>query len=171
MEQSEEKKLVTLSEEDIKRLIKEGIREYKKDEAKGKQKDRYHDTFQLMKIYRDAAIHIHESISEADQLAMQGMTGRQKDIYIKSIRESKIRSMIMEAHIDRMLKELKERRTQTEREYEYKAFEMYFLQGKTYEQIAEELNCGSSSPRRWTSGVLRELSPLLWGYDSVLNNP
>lgn len=167
MEKAEDKKLVTLTEDDIKRLVAAGIKEYKKDEAKHKQKDKYHDTFQLMKIYRDAAIHIQEGISEADQLTMKGMTQQQQTIFIRSIRESKIRSMIMESHIDRMLKEMKARRTLEGRTNEYEAFEMYFMEGKTYEQIAEELDCGSSSPRRWTSGIIRELSPLLWGYDSL----
>lgn len=168
MEAVEEKRMITLSEDEIKYLVKAGIKEFKREEEKNKQKDKYHDTFQLMKIYRDVAIHINEGISEADQLHIEGMSDKQREIYIKSIRDSKIRSMIMGDHIDRMLQEIKARRILAGRAIEYNAFEMYFLEGKTYEQIAEELECGNSSPRRWTSGILRELAPLLWGYDVLM---
>lgn len=146
---------------------REAIKEYKKEEIITKKKDRYHDTYALMKIYRDVAIHIEKSICDGDQLPMEGMTEAQRRIYIQSIRCSKIKSMLMTSHIDAMVNEIYRRRKQDGREIEYKAFELYFFEGKSYEQISEELQCGASSPRRWVSGILRELSPLLWGYEAL----
>ena len=43
---------------------------------------------------------------------------------------------------------------------------MYFMEGVGYEQIAEELETGESTPRRWIKGILKELSVLLWGLDT-----
>ena len=48
---------------------------------------------------------------------------------------------------------------------EYKAFEMYFMQGMDYAEIAEELDTGKNTPRRWVTGIINELSVLLWGID------
>ena len=52
-----------------------------------------------------------------------------------------------------------------DREVEYKAFEMYFMQGMDYAKIAEELDTGNSTPRRWITAIINELSVLLWGMD------
>ncbi|WP_343247739.1 hypothetical protein [Diplocloster hominis] len=161
--------VVMMTKEELKNIAeeaaKQAIKEYKKEEAKEKKKDKYHDTFAVMKIYRDVAIHIEKSICEGEQLKLEGMTEAQKHTYIQSIRSSKIKSMLMTSHIDIMVNEIYKRRQQEGREVEYKAFELYFFEGKTYEVIAKELQCGYSSPRRWVTGILRELSPLLWGYE------
>ena len=47
----------------------------------------------------------------------------------------------------------------------YIAFEMYFMQGMDYAEIAEELDTGKNTPRRWVTGIINELSVLLWGID------
>ena len=36
---------------------------------------------------------------------------------------------------------------------EYKAFEMYFMQGMDYAEIAEQLDTGKNTPRRWVTAV------------------
>lgn len=48
---------------------------------------------------------------------------------------------------------------------QYKAFEMYFMQGMDYAEIAEQLDTGKNTPRRWVTGIINELSVLLWGID------
>ena len=161
--------VVMMTKEELQNIAgeaaKKAIKEYKMEEAKVKKKDKYHDTFSVMKIYRDVAIHIEKSICEGEQLKLEGMTEAQRHTYIQSIRSSKIKSMLMTSHIDVMVEEIKRRRQQDNRDNEFIAFEMYFFEGRTYEEIAKELQCGASSPRRWVSAILRDLSPLLWGYD------
>ena len=44
-------------------------------------------------------------------------------------------------------------------------FEMYFMQGMDYAEIAEQLDTGKNTPRRWVTGIINELSVLLWGID------
>ena len=39
------------------------------------------------------------------------------------------------------------------------------MQALDYVDIAEELNTGKNTPRRWISGIINELSVLLWGID------
>ncbi len=44
---------------------------------------------------------------------------------------------------------------------------MFFIEGKTSEDIQEEFNCGKNTPKRWNDIVTRELSVLLWGIDAL----
>lgn len=61
--------------------------------------------------------------------------------------------------------EIERRREAAGRGVEYKAFEMYFMQGMDYAEIAEQLDTGKNTPRRWVTGIINELSVLLWGID------
>ena len=71
----------------------------------------------------------------------------------------------MTAHIDKAEEEIERPREAVGRGIEYKAFEMYFMQGMDYAEIAEELDTGRNTPRRWVTGIINELSVLLWGID------
>lgn len=76
-----------------------------------------------------------------------------------------LQTLIMTAHIDKAVEEIERRREAAGRGVEYKAFEMYFMQGMDYAEIAEELDTGKNTPRRWVTGIINELSVLLWGID------
>ena len=84
---------------------------------------------------------------------------------MRSIRRTRFKTILMLDHIDKAVEEIERRRQQQGREVEYKAFELYFMQGLDYVDIAEELNPGKNTPRRWISGIINELSVLLWGID------
>ena len=60
---------------------------------------------------------------------------------------------------------MKRRREEQGREIEYTAFKMYFIDGVDYAEIAEKLNTGKNTPRRWISSIIDEMSTLLWGYE------
>lgn len=150
----------------IHKAAKEAIKELKEQEEKEKKKNKYHNTFKLMKCYRDAAFHIENAISEGEQLEfLDEMTDEQRRIYLESVRRSKFKTLIMTAHIDKAIEEMERRRKEEEREIEYRAFEMYFMEGKDYAQIAEELETGKNTPRRWVTAIINEMSTLLWGID------
>ena len=119
-----------------------------------------------MRCYRDAVFHRENAVSEAAQLQQQGeLTEEQQATYLRSIRRTRFKTILMLDHIDKAVEEIERRRQQQGREVEYKAFELYFMQGLDYADIAEELNTGKNTPRRWISGIINELSVLLWGID------
>ena len=149
----------------IQKAAKAAVAEYKRQEEKDKKRDKYHNTFMLLKCYRDAAFHVENAISDGAQLALAGMTDEQQRTYLESVRRSRFKTMIMTAHIDKAVEEMERRRKAAGREVEYKAFEMYFMQGMDYAQIAEELETGKNTPRRWVTAIINELSVLLWGID------
>lgn len=152
-------------EEMIKAAAKEAVAEYKRQEKKEEKQNKYHNTFLLMKCYRDAVFHIENAISDGEQLELAELTPEQRRTYLESIRRSRFKTLIYLAHINKAVEEIEKRRTAAGREAEYKAFEAYFMDGKDYEQIAEELNTGKNTPRRWVTGIINELSMLLWGVD------
>lgn len=149
----------------IQKAAKAAVAEYKKQEERDRKKDKYHNTFTLMKCYRDAVFHIENAISDGEQLELRGMTDEQQRTYLESVRRSRFKTLIMTAHIDKAVEEIENRRRVAGREIEYKAFELYFMQGWDYAAIAEELDTGNSTPRRWVTGIINELSVLLWGID------
>lgn len=139
------------------------VNEYIKAQEKQAKKNKYHNTFLLMKSYRDAAFHIENAVSEAAQISAGD--NMHENNYLRSIRKTRFKTQIMKAHIDTVLDEMKRRREAAGRGAEFDAFDMYFMQGMTYEQIAEALNAGKNTPRRWISGIINEMGVLLWGID------
>ena len=160
---------VQLHESELTELMqkqaKAAITELKRQEKQERKKEKYHNTFTLMKCYRDMAFHIENAISDGQQLELKGMTDEQQRTYLESIRRTRFKTLIMTAHIDKAVEEIERRREATGRGVEYKAFEMYFMQGMDYAEIAEELDTGKNTPRRWVTGIINELSVLLWGID------
>ena len=166
---------VILTEEELKAMLQEAaktaIKELKREESKERKRNKYHDTFSLMKCYRDAVFHIENAVSEGTQLEIQDMTEEQQETYLRSVRRTRFRTMLMTANIDKAIDEMARRREAAGREVEYKIFDMYFMQGMTYEQIIEQVEkdtgerLGKNTPRRWVTGIINEMSILLWGID------
>ena len=166
---------VMLTEEALKSMLQEAaktaIKEVKREESKERKRNKYHDTFSLMKCYRDAVFHIENAVSEGTQLEIQDMTEEQQETYLRSVRRTRFRTMLITANVDKVIDEMEKRRTAAGREMEYKIFDMYFMQGMTYEQIIEQVEkdtgerLGKNTPRRWVTGIINEMSILLWGID------
>ena len=170
-----EVKYITIPEEELQAMLQKAataaIKELRKEEAKEKKKSKYHDTFSLMRCYRDAVFHIENAISEGTQLELEGMTEEQQETYLRSVRKTRFRTMLMTANIDRAIDEMAKRRAEAGREIEYTVFDMYFMQGMTYEQIIDQVEedtgerLGKNTPRRWVTGIINEMSVLLWGLE------
>lgn len=168
-------KIIAIPEEEFQAMLQAAataaIKELRKEEAKEKKKSKYHDTFSLMKCYRDAAFHIENAISEGTQLELEGMTEEQQETYLRSVRKTRFRTMLMTANVDKAIDEMARRRKEADREIEYKVFDMYFMQGMTYEQIIDQVEedtgerLGKNTPRRWVTGIINEMSVLLWGLE------
>ena len=76
---------VMLSTEELKNMLQEAaktaIKELRQQETKERKRNKYHDTFSLMKCYRDAVFHIENAVSEGTQLEIQDMTEEQHETY------------------------------------------------------------------------------------------
>ena len=106
----------------IQKAAKAAVSEFKRQEEKDKKRDKYHNTFALMKCYRDAVFHIEHAVSDGEQLGLAGMTEEQQRTYLESVRRSRFKTLIMTAHIDKAIEEIERRRKEADREVEYRAF-------------------------------------------------
>lgn len=124
--------------------------QYKDDKAgqymgnnKEIQRQQYNRTVTMLKQYRDAQFFIQHTTDE----------------------ESRQRTEAAVQHITAALEEIQRRRQQAEREEEYTALRMYYMQGYTYEQIEKELNTGKDTPRRWITAAVKELAVMVYGIE------
>lgn len=60
------------------------------------------------------------------------------------------------------MKELKAEMVKLEQRYKFDAVKALLLDSKTYEVVAEELNCSEASVRRWKNEMVDELSIMLF---------
>ena len=49
----------------------------------------------------------------------------------------------------------------------YDAFKMHYIDGVSYEEIADIQNCGKNTPSRWSKELIRKMSVKLFGIDGV----
>ena len=64
-------------EDMINKAAKIAITELRKQEERERKRNKFHNTFTLMKCYRDAVFHIENAISDGEQLELDGMTDEQ----------------------------------------------------------------------------------------------
>lgn len=166
---------VVFSEEGLQTMLqaaaKTAIKELRKEEAKEKKRNKYHDTFSLMRCYRDAVFHIENAVSEGAQLDLADMTEEQQETYLRSVRRTRFKTLLITANIDKAIDEMSRRRQAAGRNIEYQVFDMYFMQGMSYDQIIDQIEqdtgerLGKNTPRRWVTGIINEMSVLLWGLE------
>ena len=141
----------------IAQAVAAGIKEYKRQEKADKQqRNRYDDTFKLMKSYNAALF---------STKAQQDNSHLLQNVKLKVAR---IKTEIAVEHINEALEIIKANKEKDGRGLEYEAFRLYFIEGRTYQYIAEALNVGDATPRRWVTSVVQELSAMLWGLDDSI---
>lgn len=158
-------------DETIKKATKEAIKEYNKELKQEKKKKVFHNTKLLLSHYNDLKTHTNKAIHEINQIGSSLGTEVEEldrdELYILSIRRSKSKTLIMIAHIEMAMEQLKfKQRTLCSIE-KYQALDKYYIQGLTYEKIAEDLNCGVITVRRWVNEMINELGILLFGIDGL----
>lgn len=150
---------------EVKELAKEVVREI----AKQQKDKRLHNTRLLMKNYNILKNHIddvNENIEEKLELLAEECTYNES-VWIMSIARSKVRTAKMIGYVESALTIVKEKFKLNCEEYKYKAFELYYIEKKTNEDIQEILGCGKNSPKNWSDLIIEELNVLLWGIDAL----
>lgn len=151
-----------LSKQELEQIIAQavaaGIKEYKRQEkADQTQRNRYDDTFRLMKSY-NAVLFSTKLQQDESQHLLQNV----------KLKVNRLKTEIAVEHINEALETIKATKQKDGRELEYEAFRLYFIEGRTYQYIAEALNVGDATPRRWVTAVVQELSAMLWGIDDSI---
>jgi len=91
------------------------------------------------------------------------------DLFIESILASKVRTALMVAHIDAMVKQLHDvAKEDGGKEYDkFIMFEDMYFKGMHCEDIAEKMDYSVSQVYRITNDMVEKLSVLLWGINGL----
>ncbi|RXI46529.1 hypothetical protein DP145_06810 [Clostridium tetani] len=157
-------------DEVINKATKNAIKEYDKEKRMEQRKKIFHNTKLLLKHYNDLKSHVQNAIADIKQLEgdLDELGDLERDeLYILSIKKSKSKTLIMIAHIDMAMDLLKKRQYKLCSIEKYHALEKYYFKEMTFEEVAESLNCGVVTARRWINEMINELSILLFGIDGM----
>lgn len=156
------------STELINTAVKQAIREYSKEQKIEKRKKALHNTKLLLKNYNKIKCSVEEAISEANQIDTdQVIYSDEEEVYINSIRKSKLKSLIVIAHIDKALEVIQEECTSKGIPEKYEAFTSCFFGGMTCEEAAVEYNSSKQSISRWINDITKSISIQLFGIDGI----
>jgi hypothetical protein len=152
----------------INKAVKAAIREYSKAQLSEKKRKALHNTKMLLKNYDKIKCSIEEAISEASQLEDQSFAySDDEDVYINSIRKSKLKSLIVVAHIDRALEVVQQEYEKKGVPEKYEAFISCMFNRMTYEEAAILYCSSKQSISRWVVDATRLVSIQLFGVDGV----
>ena len=160
-----------VAEQLVRTAALEAVREFEKSQKKNARAKVFQNARKLMENYNRICRSVQEGVSELSDVddgeELEKLSA--EDIYINSIIKSKLRSIVMIAHIDKCLGLLEEEMSEKESPEKYLAFRYYYLDGMTPESIAEVLgNCTDRTIWRWISELTDILSVYLFGADAIV---
>lgn len=118
--------------------------------------------------YREMERYINDAVSEVSQIPDVGRYNISAErAFLQSIRECRAETVILFEHLKKALTSLKEDAEAAGEEYKYKAFYMYYIEKKSYESIARELECGKNSPKKWCRTMVVRFSIKLFGAKAI----
>lgn len=167
------KKEIEISKREAERdieLIKQITKSVLKELDKKNKKEVYHNTKVLMENYNDLKKHIENAAYDIEGLKKEDIVEvkniNQEEMYIYSIRKSKVRTLIMLNNIDTALNILKNEYKKEEYK-KYEAFVLFYIKDLTYKEISDKTYCSESTVKRYIKEILNKLAILLFGLDAL----
>jgi len=160
----------TTAEEIAVKAAKTAVKEHERQEQRAKRVKIFQNTKKLMENYNRICQSVEEGISDISELETDVDAGEftEEEIFINSILKSKLRSIVMIAHIDKCLKLLEEEELRKKTHEKYLAFTYFYLDGMAHESIGEVLGCTGRTSRRWITELTSLLSIYLFGADAIM---
>lgn len=157
------------AEEVAKMAAKEAVQEMKKELRKEQKTKTFQNTRKLMMNYNRICQSVREGISDLSEMdnseELEEFT--EEDVFINSILRSKLRSIIMIAHIDKCLELLEKEQRERGTLEKYLAFKYFYLDEMSYESISEVYGHPERTARRWITEMTNILSIYLFGSDAL----
>ena len=157
--------------EEVARLAaREVLKEHERQARREKKVKVFQNTKKLMENYNRICQSVEEGVAELSDMdnGEELAEFTEEDIFINSILKSKLRSIVMIGHIDKCLKLLEDEEIRKNTHEKYLAFKYFYLDGMTYESIAEVYGYGERTARRWITELTGILSIYLFGADAVM---
>ncbi|ABX43332.1 hypothetical protein [Lachnoclostridium phytofermentans] len=159
----------TTTDELIDKAVKKAVKEFINDSKKKNRNAIKKRTRKLMSSYNSIKSHVDEGVSEVLDASIGFVREDldEDDLYIMSIRRSRIRSMIMVAHIDKCLALLKAEEERKGTPEKYEVFISHYLEEKTYDDLSSAFSCSSKTAMRWVIELEGLISLYLYGVDGL----
>ena len=143
----------------ITETAKRTVIEYEQRQQARTAETMVHNTAIMMENYK--------TLKEYAGKKTPGTDERWGDTFLESITSSKVRTSIMVAALDAALAEVAEDFGKRRQGYKWEAFKARYVEGVSYEEIADRLNSGKNSPARWCKEVMQKLAVYLFGVDGL----
>lgn len=154
--------------EAIRIAVRKAFAEVRIEEKRAERKKTLYNTRKLMESYIDLKKYINNAITEEEEVEESAYNAfRGENAKLKSVKESKMVTAMMIINIDRALTELEAENRKEGTLYKYEAFKMHYTDGMTFEEIADQLNCGKNSPSNWCKAILKKMSVKLFGINGI----
>ena len=161
-----------VAEQLVRTAALEAVKEFEKSQKKNAKARVFQNARTLMENYNRICRSVQEGVSELSDVddgeELEKLSA--EDIYINSIIKSKLRSIVMIAHIDKCLGLLKEEMSEKDTLEKYDAFKMFYFGREAQEDIAERFDTTDRTIRRWISELTDILSVYLFGADAITLN-
>ncbi|WP_051685343.1 hypothetical protein [Clostridium sp. KNHs205] len=152
----------------IEKAVKKAIKEYSNEQKAKSRKKALHNTKLLLKNYHKIQESIEEGVSEAMQLEQEYLVLNESDeLYIESIKRSKLRSLVIITNVDKALASIQEECKRKGVPEKYSAFTDCMLNGKTYDEAAEGYYTCKQTIGRWVTDLTKEVSIRLFGVEGI----
>lgn len=148
----------------------EAVKEFNKSQRKTKRAKVFQNAKTLMENYNRICQSVREGVAELSDMdegeEFENFT--QEDIFIHSIMKSKLRSVVMIAHIDKCMMLLEEEEIQRGTPEKYIAFKCFYLDEMTYDSLMDVYGYGERTARRWITELTNLLGVYLFGADAIM---
>lgn len=149
-------------------VVKKAYEEVRTEDARAEKKKALYNTRKLMEKYVDLKKYINTAISEEQEVYESEYNAfKGENVKLKSVKRAKMVTAIMVLNIDRAMEELEAESIKDGTLYKFEAFKMHYIDGMTFEEIADCLNCGKNSPSNWSKAILKRMSVKLFGIDGI----
>lgn len=149
---------------------KEAVKEYHKSIQKNKRDKIFQNARKLMENYNRICQSVREGVAELSDMdnseELEEYT--EEDIFINSIMKSKLRSIVMIAHIDKCLALLEADICQKNTSEKYLVFKSFYMDEMTYDDIVGAYGYPERTARRWITELTNILSIYLFGTDALM---
>ena len=123
----------------------------------------------LMEQYIEMRRFVETAVSEVEDMEAytQYASLISEDTHLESVRRTKLKTAMMIVNIDRALEELRSEYQDRSMSCKFDALRLHYVEGKSYEEIAELQNCGKNTPARWCKELIRKMSVKLFGIEGI----
>jgi hypothetical protein len=178
----QEQKLIDIA----KIAASEVLKEYAKEQNRKDRNYWFGRTKLLLENYDDLKNHIAKAkdcaqdvIDSIDDIDLEGadpyfeneydmdMLELAPDIFISSIKRSRVATIVIMSHIDTNLKLLSIKATKEDNYEKYRLMKQVYFHDEEFANVADQFHISEATARRWANEMIRQLSVLIFGMSGI----